>query len=86
MQAALIVAPAPFCGQLLRAGAALFRAAARLFAAKETSKAAAQDDVSEARKLISCHAIEDGECFCFAFESDFSVFLLRLLEQSFRIM
>ena len=46
----------------------------------------AQVWVSEAGKLISCHAIEDGECFCFAFESDFSVFLLRLLEQSFRIM
>ena len=46
----------------------------------------AQVWVSEARKLISCHAIEDGERFCFAFESDFSVFLLRLLEQSFRIM
>ena len=43
----------------------------------------AQVWVSEARKLISCHAIEDGERFCFAFESDFSVFLLRLLEQSF---
>ena len=46
----------------------------------------AQVWVSEARKLISCHAIEDGERFCFAFESDFSVFPLRLLEQSFRIM
>ena len=46
----------------------------------------AQVWVSEARKLISCHAIEDGERFCFAFDSDFSVFLLRLLEQSFRIM
>ena len=31
----------------------------------------AQVWVSEARKLISCHAIEDGERFCFAFESDF---------------
>ena len=46
----------------------------------------AQVWVSEARKLISCHAIKDGERFCFAFESDFSVFPLRLLEQSFRIM
>ena len=56
MQAALIVAPAPFCGQLLRAGAALFHAAARLFAAKETSKAAAQDDVSaRAAQILDTH-------------------------------
>ena len=56
MQAALIVAPAPFCGQLLRAGAALFHAAARLFAAKETSKAAAQDDVSaRAAQILDSH-------------------------------
>ena len=39
--------------------------------------------VSEARKLISCHEIEDGERF--AFESDFSAFILRLLAQSFRV-
>ena len=45
----------------------------------------AQVWVSEARKLISCHAIEDGERFCFAFESDFSAFILRLLAQSFRV-
>ena len=56
MQAALIVAPAPFCGQLLRAGAALFHAAARLFAAKETSKATAQDDVSaRAAQILDAH-------------------------------
>lgn len=56
MQAALVVAPAPFCGQLLRAGAALFHAAARLFAAKETSKAAAQDDVSaRAAQILDTH-------------------------------
>ena len=56
MQAALIVAPAPFCGQLLRAGAALFHAAARLFAAKEKSKAAAQDDVSaRAAQILDTH-------------------------------
>ncbi len=56
MQAALIVAPAPFCGQLLRAGAALFHAAARLFAAKETSKATAQDDVSaRAAQILDTH-------------------------------
>ena len=56
MQAALIVASAPFCGQLLRAGAALFHAAARLFAAKETSKAAAQDDVSaRAAQILDTH-------------------------------
>ena len=42
--------------------------------------------VSEARKLISCHEIEDGECFVFSFESDFSAFILRLLAQSFRVM
>ena len=41
--------------------------------------------VSEARKLISCHEIEDGERFVFSFESDFSAFILRLLEQSFRV-
>lgn len=56
MQAALVVAPAPFCGQLLRAGAALCHAAARLFAAKETSKAAAQDDVSaRAAQILDTH-------------------------------
>ena len=56
MQAALVVAPAPFCGQLLQAGAALFHAAARLFAAKETSKAAAQDDVSaRAAQILDTH-------------------------------
>ena len=42
--------------------------------------------VSETRKLISCHEIEDGEHFIFSFESDFSAFVLRLLEQSFRVM
>lgn len=41
--------------------------------------------VSEARKLISCHEIEDGERFVFSFESDFSTFILRLLAQSFRV-
>lgn len=41
--------------------------------------------VSEARKLISCHEIEDGERFVFSFESDFSDFILRLLAQSFRV-
>ena len=40
---------------------------------------------SEARKLISCHEIEDGERFVFSFESDFSAFILRLLAQSFRV-
>ena len=42
--------------------------------------------VSETRKLISCHEIEDGEHFTFSFESDFSAFVFRLLEQSFRVM
>ena len=42
--------------------------------------------VSETRKLISCHEIEDGERFTFSFESDFSAFVLRLLAQSFRVM
>lgn len=41
--------------------------------------------VSEARKLISCHEIENGERFVFSFESDFSAFILRLLAQSFRV-
>lgn len=40
--------------------------------------------VSETRKLISCHEIEDGERFAFSYESDFSI--LRLLSQSFRVM
>lgn len=42
--------------------------------------------VSESRKLISCHAIEDGTRFTFSLESDFSAFVLRLLAQSFRVM
>ena len=41
--------------------------------------------VSEARKRISCHEIEDGERFVFSFESDFFAFILRLLAQSFRV-
>ena len=46
----------------------------------------AQIWVSEARKLISCHEIADGARYTFPFESDFAAFVLRLLEQSFRIM
>lgn len=42
--------------------------------------------VSEREKLISCHEIEGAACFRFRFESDFSAFVLRLLEQSFRVM
>ena len=42
--------------------------------------------VSESRRLISCHEIEDGERFAFSHESDFSAFILRLLSQSFRVM
>ena len=42
--------------------------------------------VSEREKLISCHEIDGATCFRFRFESDFSVFVLRLLEQSFRVM
>ena len=42
--------------------------------------------VSETRKLISCHEIEDGERFAFSYESDFSAFILRLLSQSFRVI
>ena len=42
--------------------------------------------VSESRRLISCHEIEDGERFAFSYESDFSAFILRLLAQFFRVM
>ncbi len=50
------MAPAPFAGSYCGQAQPLFHAAARLFAAKEKSKAATQDDVSaRAAQILDTH-------------------------------